>query len=135
MYDEYGRAAARQVQGLPEDARCTTVTGVIFDDGTGSLWKLMTGNNSQYVQTGPDLPNATTGDLNSQDPQWTRSCGDGCLYELYSDPAKRHDLAGLASSEAILRKLRNMVNEAIPTAYNPHRGKVDPRACAAAQTH
>jgi hypothetical protein len=133
MYDEHGRAAARQVRLAPKGARCTTVTGVIHDDGNGKLWKLMTGDEKQYVQTGPAYPNSTTGDFNSQDAQWTRSCGDGCLFELYADPAERHDLAALASSRAILKQLREVVTAAIPTAYNPDRGKVDPRACAAAR--
>ena len=87
MYDEHGKEAARRVRGLPKDARCTTVTGVILDDGKGHLWKLMTGDERQYIQTGPHYPNSTTGDFNSQDDKWVRHCGDACLYELYSDPA------------------------------------------------
>jgi len=133
MYDEHGKEAARRVRGLPKDARCTTVTGVILDDGKGHLWKLMTGDERQYIQTGPHYPNSTTGDFNSQDDKWVRHCGDACLYELYSDPAERHDLAAMETSKPIIAHLRKIVEDAIDTAYNPHRGKDDPRACKAAE--
>ena len=61
---------------LPVGDNCTTVSAIIVDDADG-LWKLITGDEKQYVTTGPHYPNSTT-NFNSQDPQWTGHCANGC---------------------------------------------------------
>ena len=33
---------------IPETGRCTSVSGVIVDDGKGGLWKLLTGKNCAF---------------------------------------------------------------------------------------
>lgn len=60
---------------------CTTVSGVIVDEGAGGLWKLVTGAEEQYSQTGPTYPNAST-TVDTRAPQFTRDCNRGCLFNL-----------------------------------------------------
>jgi hypothetical protein len=108
------------------NATCTTASGLISDEPSG-MFKLMTGDEAQYYDTGPHFPNATT-NSNSQDPKYTRACGNGCLYELRSDPFENNDLA--ATMPAKVAELRGRLEAHEATAFNPHRGNVDPAACA-----
>ena len=100
-----------------------------MDDGHGNLWKLMTGDEEQYAWTGEHYPNATT-TFNSQDPAYTRHCGDGCLFNVAVDPLEESDVA--ADHADIVKRMRTTLEAHERTAFNPHRGHTDPGACAAA---
>jgi hypothetical protein len=74
LYDD--EAAGRKTPWeVPDNSdktgNCTTVSGIIVDqrsradgvsaaDGVPGLWKLLTGDESQYVDVGPYYPNSTT---------------------------------------------------------------------------
>ena len=88
----------------PLFGRCTTLSGVIVDEGEAGLWKLLTGNVDQAVYTGPHYPNATT-DMNSA--SFVGHCAAGCLYNLRDDPLEALDLAAQmpAKAEALRAKV------------------------------
>ena len=45
----------------PESGRCTTVSGLIVDEGASAgLWKLLTGDVQQAEYQGPHYPNSST---------------------------------------------------------------------------
>lgn len=111
------------------DGNCTTVTGLIVDEGANGLWKLMTGDEKQYVGTGPHYPNSTT-DFDSQDPIFIKHCGNGCLFNLNEDPLEKNNLA--ESMPEKVATLHKKLEKYEKTAFNPHRGKTDPAACQAA---
>ena len=54
-------------------------------------------------------------------------CGAGCLFELRSDPVEATDRA--AEHPAVVARMRARLEALLPTAFNPHRGPVDPAAC------
>ena len=112
---------------LPASGRCTTVSGIIVDFGTKGLFKLMTGDEKQNVTTGPAFPNSTT-NFESQDV--VAHCGNGCLFELRSDPFETQDVA--AQHPDVVEQLWKRLEAYASTGFNPHRGRVDPGACAAA---
>ena len=102
-----------------------------MDEGPDSgLWKLILGDESQYIWTGPNYPNITT-NFDSQNPVYTKHCGNGCLFELRSDPFERVDLAQQEYQR--VAKMTKKLEMAERTAFNPHRGRTDPRACQAAR--
>lgn len=77
LYDESeGSSAWSDVSGRA--GNCSTVVGLIIDEGKGGLWKLLLGDEQQYSWTGPHYPNKTT-NFDSQDPIYTKHCGNGCL--------------------------------------------------------
>ena len=49
----------------PRQGNCSSVIGLIVDEGADGLWKLITGDENQYVWTGPHYPNSST-DFDSQ---------------------------------------------------------------------
>lgn len=117
--------------------RCTTASGLIWDErkpassdsppgssARGSLWKILTGTIEQDVYTGPHFPNRSTDFLSGR---FVRHCGDGCLFDLEADPLEAIDVAH--KQPQILKQMREMLERAEATAFNPHRGGVDPRAC------
>ena len=93
--------------------------------GGGRLWKLLTGTIDQYVYTGAHYPNATTNFSNDDLPK--RDCANGCLYDLQSDPLEATDLA--ASYPEKVSDLWQRLEAHEATAFNPDRGKTDPKAC------
>lgn len=109
---------------LPAHGKCTTVSGLIVDEGTGGLWKLLTGDVHQAVYTGLHFPNSSTDELSQS---FVSHCANGCLYNLKEDPLERHDLSEKMPSR--LRKLHLKLEEYEATAFNPHRGSIDPLAC------
>jgi len=113
----------------PTTGKCSTVVGLISDDARG-LWKLIIGDEAQYVGTGEFYPNSTT-NFNSQDPEYIRHCGNGCLFELNKDPLETTDLA--KSMPRRVAKMRAKVEHYALSAFNPHRGREDPAACDAAE--
>lgn len=120
-----------QALALPKDGNCSTVVGVVVDDGEGHLWKLILGDENQYVGTGELYPNISTGDFDSQAAKYTRHCGSGCLFDVAADPLETTDLA--AGKPRKLKQLRAIVDGYVDTIFFPNRGKPDPAGCAAAE--
>ena len=111
---------------LPRSGACATLNGLIQVEGS-KLWKLLLGDNDQAIVTGPFFPNASTpGAL----PAAVVHCGHGCLFDLTADPLEATDLA--ISMPQTVERMRSRLEVLLPTAFNPHRGNVDPRACEAA---
>ena len=104
---------------------CTTVATLIVDEES-HLWKLITGDEKQYVGTGAEYPNAST-NFESQDPRYVRHCGDGCLFDLRADPLERDDVA--AAYPLTVRALTAKLAAYEASAFNPDRGKDDGTAC------
>ena len=126
-YDDSAAYAAAPALGAPTGARCSTLSGIIVDEGGGKpLWKLLMGDEKQYVKTGPHYPNITT-NFDSQAPAYTGHCGGGCLFDLRADPFENNDLA--AAHPRKVAELFAKVDAYARSAFNPHRGKVDPAAC------
>ena len=83
----------------------TQATGVIAEDTSGRLWKLLVGNISQYGWQGPSFPNASTAGWDGNTA--VKNCGEaGCLFELRSDPTEHVDLAGTAVEQLKQLQLR-----------------------------
>jgi len=118
------RVLGDEIAAPPLLGRCTTLSGVIVDEGQAGLWKLLTGNVEQAVYTGPHSPNAST-DMNSA--SFVGRCSAGCLYNLRDDPLEEHDLA--AEMPAKADALRAKVVAYGASAFNPRRGKTNPAAC------
>lgn len=114
-------------QGSAATGRCTTVSGLIVDEGTDGLWKLLTGDVQQAVYMGPRYPNSSTNEISND---FVGHCGNGCLYDLRSDPLELIDLAGEQPER--LAVMYKKLEQYELSAFNPHRGPVDPAACAKA---
>jgi arylsulfatase B len=97
----------------------TIVTGVIRADG----WKLLVGDIGGAFWQGPTYPNA------SGYPSATLHCGDGCLFNVFTDPSETADVA--AAHPDIVADLRKILVAANETVYSPDRGGDDGAACAA----
>lgn len=54
-----------------------------MDQRPSGIWKLITGDEKQYCDTGPFFPNRST-DFESQ--LIVRNCANGCLFNLLFDP-------------------------------------------------
>jgi len=104
--------------------RCTTVSGLIVDEGDKGLWKILTGDIQQAMYTGPHYPNSTTDEVSNR---FVGHCGNGCLYELHSDPLETANLA--ASQPAKLKWLHEKLENYEKSAFNPDRGSTNAAAC------
>lgn len=113
---------------LPTSGTCATLNGLIQpDEASGKLWKLLLGDVQQAFVTGPYFPNASTP---AAIPPVTAHCGHGCLFELVGDPLEGIDLS--AAMPERVESMRKRLEALLPSAFNPHRGKVDPACCDAA---
>ena len=133
LYDESsedeGGSHFSSVRG--RSGNCSTVVGLIVDEGSeGGLWKLLLGDESQYVGTGPRYPNSST-NFDSQDPVYTKHCGGGCLFDLTKDPFEAHDVAAVFPQKVATMVRR--VEELEASAFNPIRGRDDGLACQVAE--
>jgi arylsulfatase B len=116
----------------PDIQSATVVQGVVRADG----WKLLLGDLSSAVWTGPQYPNRST--------SWNdvpHACGDpakpnatkhGCLYNIFDDPSEYNDVA--EAHPDIVADLRARIAAWQATAFSPNRGTDDGAACAAAAT-
>ena len=114
---------------LPASGSCATLNGLIQLDTSpgGHLWKLLLGDVEQAFVTGPYFPNASTP---RSIPAVTARCGRGCLFDLTADPLEASDLA--ARMPGRVESMRQRLEALLPSAFNPHRGAVDPACCSAA---
>jgi arylsulfatase I/J len=123
--------AQQSDMGLPGSPypAATVVQGIIRADG----WKLLIGNVTQNIWTGPTYPNKTT--------NWTdipHPCGDpndkkskgGCLFNIFTDPTEHEDVA--AQNPDIVTALRARIQHYQDGVFSPMRGADDGTACAAA---
>jgi hypothetical protein len=98
------------------------VQGLIRADG----WKLLIGATHQNVWTGPQYPNKSTAWPNA-----AADCGDGCLFNVFTDPTEHDDVA--AQHPDIVSSMRARIAELNATFYRPNRGASDDKgACAKA---
>ena len=82
------------------------------------------GDVQQDIYTGPHYPNSSTNEVSQN---FVGHCGDGCLFELRSDPLEAHDVAAANPERVASMRKKLMAYE--DTAFNPHRGTDDPMAC------
>ena len=134
VYYEDPNIEGDEIDPIPSTGRCTTVSGLILDervggDGDGALWKLLTGPLQQAVYLGPHWPNGSSS-VDSFDHKYDVQCGNGCLYELVSDPFETNDLAKARPEK--VAELMKKVTAYEATAFNPKRGGTDPLSCQAA---
>lgn len=116
-----------EVKEIPDTGRCTSVNGVIVDEGEKGLWKLLTGDVEQDVYTGPHYPNASTNEISAN---FVGHCANGCLFNLREDPLESVDLASNMPQK--VAELYAKIEKYETTAFNPDRGQTDPNACAMA---
>ncbi|CAJ1417747.1 unnamed protein product, partial [Effrenium voratum] len=87
---------------------------------------------SQNVLTGPNWPNSSSSLVPLLHP---RHCGrraeNGCLFDIFADPAETTSLSMQQSS--IFRSMLARVEELQATVYSPARGSKDPGACRKAR--
>ena len=116
-------------------ANGTTVSGLIQEEG-GRLFKLILGAWPQACWVGPHFPNRST---NFEPADYTVNCSDGdaagkrgCLFELSTDPGETRDLGAEPAQQARVSAMLRAVLLERENAFNPHRGRLDPRACEVA---
>ena len=68
------------------------VQGIILDEGSDGLWKLVLGQLSMNGWTGPQFPNVTT-DWMAEDTWGDCGLETGCLFNLGEDPTEHNDVA------------------------------------------
>ena len=87
-------------------------------------YKIIVGNALQAGWTGPQYPNLTNprGGINV-----VEKCGDGCLYNIKTDPEERVNLA--TQMPDVLKKMQAALREYQKSHFNPDRGGVWPGAC------
>lgn len=113
----------------------TRVGGILVEGG----WKLLLGppdklyTVEQYVQTGPNWPNASSHLVPLLHP---KTCGReparGCLFDVLRDPTERHNLAATNATLFLALLARVDALQQSSEVYSPIRGKPDPRACEVA---
>jgi len=109
---------------LSTEGRCTTVSGIIVDEGANGIWKLLTGDVEQDMYTGVHYPNSSTNEISNN---FVGHCGNGCLYNLSKDPLESNDLAGKMPEK--VKEMYEKLEHYESSAFNPNRGNTDPKAC------
>ena len=114
-------------------ANGSTVAGFIREEN-GTIYKLIVGPWDQSCWTGPHFPNRTT---NFEVQDFIKNCTTegsklGCLFALNEDPEERVDLGALPEQQARVSSMLVEIVAARAQAFNPHRGRPDPRACESA---
>jgi len=102
-------------------------------------FKLIVGVQSQTMWTGPVFPNATgeqplyspNDDFPIDDEkQFLHDCGEGCVFNIISDPTEHVDLA--SAKPALLKTLVQKLAQLNKGNFVPARGAEDPQACVVA---
>jgi arylsulfatase B len=115
----------------------STVGGFLQQESDGSLWKIILGTWDQATWVGKAFPNQTT---NWVPQDFVANCSSStsdkraCLFRVdeAGDPTEHHDLGAEPLQQDRITSLIAKVVAASQTAFNPWRGKLDPRACAVA---
>jgi len=111
----------------------TSVNGLIVDQGAEGIWKLLVNEIPMDVWTGPRFPNTTDPADWQQSPEFVFAhCGNGCLFNLSSDPSEHIDLA--ADFPHRLQHLRKLARGYNASVFSPNRGSPQRSACTTAQT-
>ena len=87
-------------------------------------YKIITGNVNMSTWTGPHFPNTTT---KRDDTHVIEKCGDGCLFNIKSDPNEHVNLA--TKMPDVLAEMQEKLRKYQETHFNPDRGTVWPEAC------
>ena len=95
-------------------------------------WKYVIGNMTRSVWLGPVYPNASTdwdagAMFDCGDPLQPSAARPGCLFDVFSDPEERRDVA--RDNPAVVQALRARVAEAARHVFDPDRGVEDSLAC------
>lgn len=93
-------------------------------------YKLLVGKNHQASWSAPDGPTMSqrvTQELKAAKQKCGHSPGDGCLYNIYSDPEERNNIA--SSHPDIFNEMIKVVVQEETKIYNPDRGQAHPAAC------
>ena len=85
-------------------------------------YKIITGNVSWSAWTGPHSPNTT-----SKVPSAIENCGDGCLFNIKTDPTEHVNLA--TEMPDVLKEMQKKLKKYQETYFNPDRGKNSLAAC------
>ncbi|XP_065826529.1 arylsulfatase J-like [Oscarella lobularis] len=89
-------------------------------------YKILIGKLGSAGWTGPQYPNIShPAGVNDRE-----DCGDGCLFNIKTDPEERNNLA--ESMKDVLKDMQRKLARYQKTFYNPDRGSSDPAACDAA---
>jgi len=112
----------------------TTVNGIIVDEGAGGLWKLMVGDLSMAMWTGPQFPNSSYAWSSHNSPeQRFEACGAACLWRLDQDPTEQHDVAGEQANAERVARMKALAEAANKTVFSPQRGDAVALACDTAR--
>ena len=98
-------------------------------------WKVLVGNQTQVLWTGPFYPNKTGAQPSyPAEPEFNVDCGErGCLFNVFADETEHHDVAGEPDKAAILTTLLNRLAELNKSFFNPNRGEPTTTACEYAE--
>jgi hypothetical protein len=88
-------------------------------------FKLVLGIQSYAFWQGPVYPNAST----NHAAETTFDCGDGCLFNILSDPSEYHNLA--TTQQGKLAEMRELFAERNRTTYEAPKVPDDPIKCEA----
>ena len=92
-----------------------------------SPYKLLKGSQKSACWSGPHVPNGTGPGICTT----VVECGTvGCLFDLFSDPQERVNLASDPEHAGTLTAMQAQLTEANTRIFSPDRGAPDPRACA-----
>ena len=109
------------LSGLNSTSPRTDIAASIFTLISGD-YKIITGSVSYSQWTGPHSPNTTTKSKNV-----IENCGDGCLFNIKTDPTEHVDLA--TKMPDVLEEMKKKLKKYQETHFNPDRGKISPVAC------
>lgn len=106
----------------------TIVTGIIQDNGSEGIWKLLLGDQTMDGWQGPMYPNVSTkkSDFEMSDA-FTAHCGaQGCLFRLDLDPSEHHDYLKVSprnsSLSALAARMLDSIRAHNATTFSPERG-------------
>merc|ERR1711918_118010 len=110
----------------------TAVNGIIVDEGTDGVWKLLVNEIPMDVWTGPSFPNTTDPTQWAHSPEFVFAhCGSGFLFNLSADPSEHADLATKFPDR--LKALQEKAGAHNGTTFSPNRGAPQRSCCTTAQ--
>ena len=109
------------ISGLNSTSPRTDIPASNFTLISGD-YKIITGNQSMSVWTGPHSPNTTSKGLYAME-----NCGDGCLFNIKTGPTEHDNLA--TKMPDVLEEMQRILKKYQDTHFNLDRGKKWPEAC------